>query len=504
MSTPTPPQPPRLAVQAFWLTASKLVAAALNIGLPILLVRLMPQTEYGIYKQAFLFVTTTANIATLGVGMTAFYFMPRLPERGGQIALNILVYNFIAGWIPLIALALYPQILQSLFRTDALGPLALLLGFLVLLTLSASLIQQIATALQDIRYSTLFVIGTQVSRVIMLGGAAVSFRSVESVLVAALIHQILSLPVLFWYLHKKFPRFWAHFDWQFFKEQLGYALPYAAVGVLWVIQRDLDNYFVSALLGPADFAIYSVGWIDVPLLSLALESVVSVLIIRVSALQQQNRKAEIRALTAAATTRFAALQLPLFAILFLAGHDLIVLLYTGAYERSADIFLISILLLPLGALLVEPIARAYKELRGFVLVLRISTFVFLCCALAPVIHHFGMIGATVTAVAARAAEHLIIAWRAARAVDASLRDVRLYVGAFKVMGATLVAALVAWFVRNLIDPALLIPRLLVVPFAIAAVYLPAVLVLRLPGWEMLSRDRLLSLAKATLRSVKSA
>ena len=44
----TPPsttsKPPGLAVQAFWLTASKFIAAALNIGLPILLVRLMAQT----------------------------------------------------------------------------------------------------------------------------------------------------------------------------------------------------------------------------------------------------------------------------------------------------------------------------------------------------------------------------------------------------------------------------------------------------------------------------
>ncbi len=88
-ATPTTTnQHPRLAVQAFWLTASKGLAAILNIGLPILLVRLMAQTEYGIFKEAFLFVSTATNVATFGVGMSAFYFMPRHPERGGQIALE--------------------------------------------------------------------------------------------------------------------------------------------------------------------------------------------------------------------------------------------------------------------------------------------------------------------------------------------------------------------------------------------------------------------------------
>jgi hypothetical protein len=98
---------------------------------------------------------------------------------------------------------------------------------------------------------------------------------------------------------------------------------------------------------------------------------------------------------------------------------------------------------------------------------------------------------------------LITAWRAARAIDASVRDLRLYVGAFKVIGATLAAAFVAYRIRNLIDPALLIPRLVVVPISVAAVYLPAMFLFRLPGWEMLSMDWLLSLPKAKLRCVKS-
>ena len=381
MTATTTKQPPRLAVQAFWLTASKFIAAILNIGLPILLVRLMAQTEYGIYKEAFLFVATATSVATFGVGMSAFYFMPRHPERGGQIALNILVYNFVAGWIPLLVLIFCPQVLRLLFRTDALGPLALLLGLLVLLTLTSSLVQQIPTALQDVRYSTIFIVGTQVMRTVMIAAAALWFRSVKSIIVATMVSQACGVVLLFWYLHGKFPRFWMHFDWQFFKEQLAYALPYGAFGLLWVIQKDLDNYFVSASLGPKDYAIYAVGWIDVPLLTLILESVVSVMIVRVSSLQKEGRKEDIRYITAAATNRLAALQFPLFITLFVAGHDLIVLLYTRAYERSADIFLVSILLLPIGIFLLDPIVRAYKGLRNFLLGVRIAIFVglFWCC-----------------------------------------------------------------------------------------------------------------------------
>jgi O-antigen/teichoic acid export membrane protein len=504
MTATTAEPSPRLSVQAFWLTASRFVAAILNMALPVLLVRLLPQIEYGVYKQAFLFAGTVTGMAAFGMGMSAFYFMPRFPQDGGKIALNIVVYNFIAGWIPLLALVLYPQLLQRLFRSSALVPLAPLLGLLVLLTLTSSLVQQIPSAMQDVRWSTIFIIGTQLSRVVVLGGTALMFASVKSLIVVTTLHQFASGVVLFWYLHDRFPRFWMHFDWTFFKEQLAYALPYGSIGLLWVVQQDLDNYFVSATLGPRDYAIYAVGWLDVPFISLFLESVVWVLIVRISKLQKEGRKGEIRSLTAAASNQLAAIQFPLFTMLLVCGHDLIVLLYTRAYEKSADIFLVTIFLLPIGVLLLDPILRAYKAMSNFVLGVRIGTFVTLCCALFPVIHHYGMMGAAITAVGARIMEHIIIGWKVARTVEASLKDLVLYLDLFKVIGVATTAGVVAYFVRNLINPHMLLPRIAAGGICVAAMYLPGIFIFRLPGYHYLTKERLMAFLRSTLGRLGSA
>src|SRR5215469_3447932 len=371
---------PRLSVQAFWLTFSKLVAALLTIALPILLVRLMSQTEYGVFKQAFLFTTTATNVAAMGLGMSAYYFMPRHPDKGGQIALNILLYNLFAGWVPLVVLTFYPQVLRFLFRTNELIPLAFLLGLLVFLTLMASLVQVAPSALQDVRYSTLFIVGTQLARAAMMAITALLFHTVRSLIIASILSQVLNIAVLYWYLNDRFPRFWTQFEWSAFREQLGYALPYGAVGIIWVIQKDLDNYFVSATLGPRDYAIYAVGWLEIPLITLFLESVVQVLIIRVSKLQQEGRKEEIIRITAGATAQLAAVQM---------------LLYTRAYEASAPIFAVSITLLLFTLFLVDPISRSYAHLRQYVLAVKVAAFVTLFSVLIPVIHRFGMMGAAV-------------------------------------------------------------------------------------------------------------
>jgi O-antigen/teichoic acid export membrane protein len=398
----------------------------------------------------------------------------------------------------------YPQILQKLFRTNQLEPMAVLLGFLVLVTLTSSLVQQIPTAMQDVKYSTIFIVGTQMARAILIAAAALTFRSVKSIIVAALLSQLLSIVVLFWYLDERFPRFWTHFEWEFFKEQLAYALPYGAFGMLWVIQKDLDNYFVSASLGPKDYAIYAVGWVDVPLLTLALESIVSVMIVRISALQKEDRKREIREVTASASNRVAAIEFPLFAMLLVAAHDLIVLLYTKTYEQSGNIFMVSILLLPLWALLMDPIVRAYKHLRNFLLGVRLAVFIALFCVLLPVIHHFGMLGAAITAVGAQYLERIIIFFKAARTVEAKMSDIRLYRDLFRVAGVTIVAGMVAYAVRNLISPGLLIPRILAVGLCVSAIYLPAMYLLRLPGWELLSREHIVGVLRSTLGKLRSA
>jgi O-antigen/teichoic acid export membrane protein len=493
---------PRLSVQAFWLTFSKLIAALLNIALPILVVRMMSQTEYGLFRQAFLFTATATNVAAMGLGMSAFYFAPRYPDRGGQIALNILIYNAIAGWVPLVVLAFYPQILRLLFRTNELIPLAFLLGILVFLTLMASLVQQLPSALQDVRYSTIFIVGTQLVRSVVMVVAVLLFHTVKSLIIAAVLSQLVNVATLYWYLDKRFPKFWTRFDRQFFREQLAYALPYGAVGLVWVIQKDLDNYFVSATLGPRDYAIYAIGWLEVPLITLFLESVVQVLTVRVSKLQHEGRKDEILRITAAATARLAAVQMPLYMLLLVAGHDLIVLFYTRAYEASARIFSVSITLLLFTLFLVDPIGRAYKELRIKGLAIKIGAFVVLFSLLIPVIRHFGMMGAAVIAVVVQIGERLGQGWLAARTVNAKLKDAKLYRDSFKIAGLTAASGLFAYFIRNLISPPLLIPRILAVGVAFVVIYVPTFYLMRLPGWEYISKERIQSLVRNQMWRMK--
>jgi O-antigen/teichoic acid export membrane protein len=488
---------PRLAVQAFWLTFAKFVATIFSMLLPILLVRILSQHEFGVYKQVFLFAGTATNFASFSVAVSAFYFMPRMPERGGQIALNIIVYNLVVGLIPLLVLASYPPVLNLVFRSGDLEPYALLLGIFVLVLLNANLVETIPIAMQDVRNSTVFVVGTQLARAMLIVLAAVVFGTVHSVVLACILAALLSVAVLLRYLHQKFGPFWKHFDLHFFKEQLEYALPLGAYGIIWVFRKDLDNYFVSYMYSPAEYAIYAIGWLEVPVISLVLESMLSVMVVRISALHQEGRIEDIRIVLAQAIKRLSTIQFPIYALLLVAGRDLIVFFYTKRYEASAPIFYITITVILLNVFIYDPIVRAYIELRKFILLVRIAVFVALFLVLAPVIHHFGMIGAAVTAVLGDLTERLIVGRRICHTIGVTRRDFLMLADVPRVAVVAAVAALVAAGVRHLALGQLLFFRLAITGITFAAVYLTGFYFWRLPGWDLVSKESLVRYLQTT-------
>ena len=110
----------------------------------------------------------------------------------------------------------------------------------------------------------------------------------------------------------------------------------------------------------------------------------------------------------------------------------------------------SLVLLLLGVFLLDPIIRAYKEVRNFLLVVRIGRF---HCA----VLHAGTgdsplrndPGAALSTVGWQVIERILIAVCAVRVVEAKASDIRLYDDLFKVTGVTIVGGALAYVVRNL-------------------------------------------------------
>src|SRR5437016_1801069 len=56
-------------------------ATLLGFALPLILTRLLPQAEFGTYKQVWLVVTTACFMLQLGLSQSLYYFIPRKDGR---------------------------------------------------------------------------------------------------------------------------------------------------------------------------------------------------------------------------------------------------------------------------------------------------------------------------------------------------------------------------------------------------------------------------------------
>lgn len=224
--------------------------------------------------------------------------------------------------------------------------------------------------------------------------------------------------------------------------QLSYALPLGIAGLLFSMQMDLHNYFVSNQFGAVSYAIYAIGCFQLPLVGIISESVCSVMIPHISLLQKENRHREIILLTARVMRKLAFIYFPLYAFLIVVGREFIAVLFTSQYLESWPVFAINLTMIPVSILLLDPMLRAYAEQRYFLLKLRIILVTGLFAALWFGTSWLGLTGTIFVVVAAAILERLITAIRVGRIAGVTRRDLWLLGDVGKIALASIATGIV--------------------------------------------------------------
>ncbi len=433
---------PSLTSQAIWLMAAKTVSFAFAIALPLLLVRRLSQQDLGLYKQVFFVVTTAMNLLPLGFALSAFYFLPREKDRQSAVVANILAFLGGTGALAAILFMVWPGFLVWLFGTPELAALSRPLGVVVLLWTLGSFLEYITVAVQDVRASTAFIVLAQFSKTALLIGAAALVGTVFSLVVAALLQGIVQITVMALYLRRRFPGFWRAFDWRLAYKQGAYALPLGMSSMVIQLQDSLHHLFVSHAFGPAGYAIYSVGVTQLPLVGVLRESAGAVMLPRINQLESENSRRAILDLVARAGRKLALVYFPLTAFLLVAGREVVVFLFTRQYEASWPIFAIAVMILPLNAIVLDPVTRAHSE-RFFFLRLRLLVLAILTTVLAFYAAELGLVGVMGAVFTAIAIMWLIGVWRMAKLLEVGRAELRAFLPVAKIAVASVAAALAA-------------------------------------------------------------
>jgi O-antigen/teichoic acid export membrane protein len=440
---------PNLTLRTSFLVAAKTVAFGFTIAIPLLLVRRMPQHEFGLYKQIFLVIGSAVTVLPLGFGLTAFYFLPREERFRNETVLNVVLFTTAVAALFAAVLSLFPAVLILLFNEPEAARFAPWIGTVIVLWVLGSFLEIVTVANQEIKIATGVILGIQVTRAIFFLTAALGSGTVNALVGAAIAQGAVQVGALMFFLRSRFPGFWRAFNLSFFRRQLAYALPFGVAGTLWTLQVDVHNYFVSHQYGAAAYAVYAIGCFQVPLFGILGDSVGSVMLPRVSLLQHEQRTREIVCLTARVMRKLAAVYLPTYVLLLVMRREFIVGLFTDRYLASIPIFAVNLTLIPLGILIVDPIMRAHAEHRHFLVKLHALILISLTMALAISIRRFGPLGAITLMVVFTYIGRVSTVIKVIRILGVTAADGVLFADVAKIGAAATLAGLITTVVRSL-------------------------------------------------------
>jgi O-antigen/teichoic acid export membrane protein len=481
---------------------AKTTAFVFNLALPLLLVRRLNQVEFGLYKQLFLIVATAVSILPLGFAMSAYYFLPRERDRQPETIFNIFLYNLVVGLLACGAFVFWPALLGMLFHQPPLASYGPLIGAVILLWIVSSALEIIPIANQEVRLASAVIICVQLTRTGIYLAAVLMFGSVRALVYAAIVQGVLQTAVLLWYLQSRFHKFWKRLDTGLLRSQLSYSLPLGLAGLLFTTETDLHNYFVSNRLGPAIFAIYAIGTLQLPLMTMLQEATNSMVIPRVSILQQANDTREIISLLARAMRKLAAVYFPTYALLMVLAPEFVSFLFTRNYLASVPVFRINLTMLLLGLLLQDSLFRAYVSERLFLVRMRFILCVILVAGLWFATTRVGLLGVISVVVAVNVTERFVTAARFCGILHYSHSDIRQLADVGKLGIAAAAASLASVAIKRLLPGAKSLVVLMACGVVFFAIYLAVILRLRVlrAQEKAVLRDKLVMLLPRVSRS----
>ena len=339
---------------------------AIQVLLPIVLVRCLEPEAFGQYRLLWLVVGTVMAGATLAMPASLFYFLPRADSAAvRRLYVNqTVLYLSIAGLISALAVGPWNHWLpENIGQLSAYG---LVVPTLVLLWVVASLLDLLPTIEERIRWQAGATIGLAALRAAGLALAAVVTRDLGVVLLVLLAFVVLKLVVLIVYIAQHHQLLGPILRWPQFAHQIRYAAPFGAAGALYMLRVPGDQWAAAALFPVAMFASFSIAAVLAPLLDVFRQAISAAVLPSMSRCHADANVGGAIALNGQANVLTAFLAFPLLAFAFVFADDLIGVVYTDAYLDAAPV--IRLYIAGLVALVVE-LATVTLILRqgGFVL-----------------------------------------------------------------------------------------------------------------------------------------
>jgi O-antigen/teichoic acid export membrane protein len=428
------------------LALGRALGFATTFMIPVVLVRVLDQSEFGTYKQLFLVYATLSGIAPIGMAECLYFFLPADPARAGRFIANSLVVLFGSGVFVLLLLMFGGHALAAGMDNPLFAPHATLLGIFVWLTMMSAVTEIVMITRHQHRLSAVTYTVSDALRALCLVLPALLWRDVHSVMMGAALFAVIRGVGTIVYTRFVFG-YELRPDFPLLRKQLAYALPFSAAVTLEITQGSLHQFVVAHLYDTPTFAIYSVGCLQIPLVDFLATGAGSVLMVKMGERLGPAEHGARLELWHEAVRKLSLLLFPLVALLLVAGRELIIVLFTERFQASVPIFLISSLTIALAALPTDSALRTYSS-TGVLVQMNVVRLLVVAVSVGPLLSIFGLPGAAVSVVLGTVAVKIFALVRFRRMLDVPVAQLLPWRDLTMTFAVVVAAALIAWGAKN--------------------------------------------------------
>ena len=319
------------------------------IGLMTMMVmaRVLTKEDLAAYNQTLLAYAFVAPFIGLGISQGIFYFLPTEKFRIRGRVLGAITIQAAMGLFFALFLAFGGnQLLAARFDNPKVAEMLLWLIPYAMVTPPAQQCVAVLVVRDQVMRSSVF----QVTRQFFIGIATILpvliWQTAEAPLIGNVVASVLFGFEAIRLMIKATPNDSQTPTREGIQEILKFSLPLGLATMAGTISMQMDKMIVGFMFSPEEFAVYSLGAIEIPLLAVLTGSITSIMLPEIRKAVAENNKAEALRLFKMAANKTSLVIFPAMIFLFVCSTPFILMLYGDAYADSVYPFQVYLLKLP--------------------------------------------------------------------------------------------------------------------------------------------------------------
>jgi len=311
---------------------TRIVQLGLGIGTSVIIARVLGSQGKGIYSLAILLPSLLVMLGSLGIGQASVFYVGKKKYSPNKIFANNIILSFLLSIVCfLIGLVVILFFRDSLFPGIANIYLFLAL-FLIPFQFFLNFVNYILLGLQRIKEFNFISILQSFVFLILLSIFLLIFKfGVKTVIVSNILSCFIGSVALFYLAKKIIGNFHLHFNKSYFKDAFRYGFKVYLGNIIGFLHYRIDIFLINIFLNPIAVGLYSVATALSENIWLVSQSAGRVLFPKVSSETDEKRLNNFTPLICRNVLLITAIGAIL---LFVLGHWIITLLYSGKFLGS--------------------------------------------------------------------------------------------------------------------------------------------------------------------------